>query len=153
MPYTFALEPDPSDEDVKALRKGLDEYNRQFVSVEGAGPVTIFLRDADGALAGGLLGYVFWGWLFVEILWLAEPARGQGFGSRLLEAAEQEAARRGCHHAFLDTMSFQALPFYQKRGYEIWGQLDDFPIGHKRYFLQKPLAPPEWRKSSAGDMV
>ena len=51
------------------------------------------------------------------------------------------AARRGCHRASLDTTSFQALPFYLKHGYAIWGQLDDFPIGHSRYFLKKALDP------------
>ena len=137
--YQFALEPNPSDDDVQAIHAGLREFNRPFTPLGDEGPLTIFLRDADGRLTGGLLGYTYWGWLYVEILWLAEPARGQGFGSRLLALAEAEGARRGCHHAFLDTMSFQALPFYQKHGYEVWGQLDDFPIGHKRHFLKKAL--------------
>ncbi len=55
----------------------------------------------------------------------------------MLRAAEQEAVKRSCLHAHLDTFDFQALPFYQKQGYEIFGQLEDYPVGHKRYFLQK----------------
>ncbi len=140
MTYTFALEPSPSDDDVKAIHAGLRAYNQRFAPDESATPVTIFLRDEHGALAGGLRGYTFWGWLHVEMLWLAEAARGQDLGSRMLALAEQEGARRGCRQAFLDTMSWQALPFYQKHGYEIWGQLDDFPPGHTRYFLKKALA-------------
>jgi GNAT superfamily N-acetyltransferase len=140
MTHTFAIDPNAPPEEIEAVHAGLREYNRQFTSFEGASPLNIFLRDEHGALAGGLLGYVCWGWLYVEILWLAEAVRGQDYGSRLLDLAEQEAARRGCRHANLDTMSFQALPFYIKRGYTVWGQLDDFPVGHSRIFLKKDLA-------------
>ncbi|MBV8086335.1 MAG: metalloregulator ArsR/SmtB family transcription factor [Chloroflexi bacterium] len=38
-------------------------------------------------------------------------------------------------------MSWQALPFYQKHGYSLWGELDDFPRGHKHHFVQKALVP------------
>ena len=140
MSYTFAIDPNASDEDIAAIHAGLRAYNQQFTPVvEGSGPLNIFLRDEHGALAGGLLAYLFWGWLYVEILWLTEAARGQDYGSRLLDLAEQEAARRGCRHANLDTMDFQALPFYLKRGYIVWGQLDNFPEGHSRFFLKRDL--------------
>jgi hypothetical protein len=39
----------------------------------------------------------------------------------------------------VDTIDFQALPFYQKLGYTGWGRLDDLPPGHVRYFLKKDL--------------
>jgi hypothetical protein len=32
---------------------------------------------------------------------------------------------RGCHHACVDTQDFLALPFYQKRGYAVSGELED----------------------------
>ena len=54
-----------------------------------------------------------------------------------MRAAEQEARDRGCSHAHCDTYDFQALPFYQKLGYQVFGQLEDYPAGHTRYFLQK----------------
>ena len=97
------------------------------------------MRDAAGQLAGGLLGATYWGWLYIEILWLAEDARHQGLGSRLLAQAERVAIERGCHAVHLDTMDFQALPFYERHGYTIFGVLDDLPRGHQRYFLKKQL--------------
>jgi GNAT superfamily N-acetyltransferase len=140
MAYTFAIEPNASDQDFAAVRAGLREHNSQFTSKEGSGPLNIFLRDEQGTLAGGLLAYFWSGWTHVDILGIAEAARGQDYGTRMLALAEQEAARRGCHHAMLDTTSFQALPFYLKQGYQVWGQLDDFPIGHSRIYLKKALA-------------
>lgn len=53
--------------------------------------------------------------------------------------AEDEARKRGAKHAYLDTFSFQALDFYRKYGYEIFGELQDFPVGHQRYYLVKQL--------------
>jgi hypothetical protein len=57
----------------------------------------------------------------------------------LLESAEQEAGTRGCKIIFLSTYSFQAPGFYQKLGYELAGQVDDFPPGHQYCFLVKRL--------------
>ncbi len=75
----------------------------------------------------------------MNILWVQEDLCDQGYGRILLLAAEEEAVRRGCRHAHVDTMSFQALPFYLKHGYTIWGELPDMPAGHTRYFLKKAL--------------
>jgi GNAT superfamily N-acetyltransferase len=73
------------------------------------------------------------------MFWLSEEIRGQGVGSELLARAEKEGLERGCQHSFLDTTSFQALPFYLKQGYQLYAQLDDFPPGHSRYFLKKKI--------------
>ena len=78
-----------------------------------------------------------WNWLFIKLLWVSEELRGQGFGRALMSSAEQEALARGCTNIYLDTFSFQARDFYERLGYEVFGQLTDFPPGHKRYFLQK----------------
>jgi len=91
----------------------------------------------DGEIVGAAIGATYFRWLFVRFLWVAETERGSGLGSRLLGTAEEQARARGCQHAHLDTFSFQALPFYQKHGYTIFGQLEDYPVGHTRYFLQK----------------
>ncbi|HEY9636555.1 MAG TPA: GNAT family N-acetyltransferase [Coleofasciculaceae cyanobacterium] len=89
--------------------------------------MTLFLRDSDENLLGGLIGSTYWQWLYIDIFWVHESCRGEGDGDSLLAAAEQEAVRRGCRYAHLDTFSFQAPEFYQKRGYVIFGELPDFP--------------------------
>jgi GNAT superfamily N-acetyltransferase len=137
--FSLTLESIPAEEDLEAIRKGLHAFNTLNASDDHHQSLTLLLRDENGALLGGLLGDTYWGWLHVAILWLEAKARRHGHGSRLLAAAEAEAVRRGCHHAHLDTMSFQALPFYEKHGYKVMGILDDLPIGHKRIFLSKEL--------------
>jgi GNAT superfamily N-acetyltransferase len=80
-----------------------------------------------------------WGYLYVGRLWTEQHYRNLGLGSRLLADAEQEARRRGCHAVHLMTGSFNALPFYQKRGYSIFGELQDMPPGYTQYFMCKKL--------------
>ena len=90
-------------------------------------------------MIGGILGGTYWGWMYVDILWVHENHRYKGIGSKLLREAEKEAVRRGCHHVHLDTMSWQAPEFYQKHGYEVIGILPDIPNGNQKYLLMKAL--------------
>jgi hypothetical protein len=47
--------------------------------------------------------------------------------------------QRGCAHAHLDTFSYQARPFYERRGYQVFGMLQDYPPGQQRFFMEKTL--------------
>ena len=139
--YTLTLEEPPRDQDVAALADGLNEHALPHTGVAGFKPLGILLRDDRGALVGGAYGYVNWNWLFINLVWLSESARGGGHGRRVMLALEQAARERGCTHAHLDTFSFQARPFYEKLGYEVFSTLDDYPLGHQRCFLKKALTP------------
>ena len=137
--YTFSFEESPDAKDHQIIRDGLTAYNLNFVPDAQYKALNIILRDADDCVVGGLVGNTYWGWLYVTLLWVDERVRGDGFGRQLLLKAEGEALRRGCRHAHLDTLDFQAPDFYEKQGYTLWGTLDDLPDGHKRYFYQKEL--------------
>jgi GNAT superfamily N-acetyltransferase len=127
------------DRDAEAVLLRLRDFNITRAGDPGYTPLSFFLRDEGGALAGGLLGDVYYGWLFVRILWVAEEHRGGGHGERLVRAAEEEARARGCHAMWLDTFSFQAPGFYRGLGFQEFGRLDEYPPGHSRHFLWKPL--------------
>jgi len=134
------VEPHAADGLKQLIREGLGAYNLTVTGCEEYYPVAIFLRDANDEVLGGVLGEIWAQWLFVSHLWLAAPLRRHGYGRKLLLAAEGYAAGKGCHGAYLTTFSFQARPFYEKLGYEVFAELDDFPPGHKHYFLKKRLA-------------
>jgi GNAT superfamily N-acetyltransferase len=135
--YKISMDDQPSEADTHLLIRNLASYNDTQAEKENWQRLAIFIRDDQGEMAGGLYGYTHWGWLFISHLWVAQALRGQGYGTELVARAEHEAARRGCRQAYLDTFDFQALGFYQKRGYEVFGLLEGFPTGHRRYFLQK----------------
>lgn len=96
----------------------------------------ILLKDSAGRTIGGLWGRSVYDWLFVEMLFVPEHLRGQDLGTSLLRQAEQIARARGCTGVWLDTFDFQALGFYQKLGYTLFGQLKDHPRGISQYWLQ-----------------
>ena len=95
--------------------------------------------DENNSIIAGILGGTYWGWLHIDILWVAEKYRMQGIGSKLLKAAEEEAKKRGCHSVHIDTMSWQAPEFYKKHGYKIISELENIPAGNKKFHLIKEL--------------
>ncbi len=129
----------PSDNEIEAVREALAKFNDEHVGKDGHTPLCLVEYDADRNMIGGLIGGTYWGWMYVDILWVHEDHRKKGIGTRLLSEAEKEAIRRGCHHVHLDTMSWQAPAFYQKHGYEVVGILPDIPKGNQKYLLQKAL--------------
>lgn len=133
------LEPDQHPAWRETIRQGLYQHNREQVGSREFVELALVARNEAGEVVGGVLGGSIWGWMLVETVWVAKELRGHGLGTALLDQAEQVARQRGCGHTILETFSFQALSFYQKRGYLIYGQLDDFPPGHCRYSLKKVL--------------
>jgi GNAT superfamily N-acetyltransferase len=129
-----------ADADRDEIVDGLLRYNADHGFPSGWRNLAVVARDSSGALLGGLLGETNLGWLFVAVLWVAEPHRGRGIGSALLATAEKEARRRKCIGVHLDTFDFQARPFYERRGYQLFGTLPDSPPGGTRYYLYKRLA-------------
>lgn len=129
----------PTKEERQYVRQSLVNFNIEHVGEDAFTPLSLVEYDGDGNVIGGLLGGTYWGWLYVDILWVQEEYRGKGIGSALLLTAEREAVKRGCHHAHLETMSWQAPEFYKKYGYEIIGALPDIPTGHKKFLLTKSL--------------
>ena len=108
--------------------------------VELGQPIKIFLRNQAGNVSGGVIANCFGGWVYISLLWVEKSLRNTGFGTKLMQMVEEEAINLGCSHSHVDTYSFEARPFYEKLGYQLFATLDDYPPGHKKYFLKKILA-------------
>jgi GNAT superfamily N-acetyltransferase len=134
------LEINATAQDVGALLEGLgSNILKHLGDIELGRSIRIFLRDQDNRVVGGITAELFGGWAYISLLWVAESLRNQGLGTELLNRLEAEAIRLGCKHAHVDTYSFEARPFYERAGYEVFGRLDDYPQGHCKYFLKKKL--------------
>lgn len=127
----------PQDEELDALRIGLSGYNTAQAGTHLRERITSFIKDEQGKVLGGIVADIKWGWLHVDWLWIDEGIRKDGWGARLLATMEQYASDKGITNFHLETTSFQALPFYQKQGYTVFGELPDMPPGHITYFLKK----------------
>jgi len=139
MPLDLSLTADPTPADLAVLSGSLTAFNAADAGPSDRIPLAIFVRDDAGTILAGLNGYTGWGWLYVQWLWVDASLRGQGFAGRMLDMAETEARKRGCHGAYIDTFNPVALKTYQRQGYAPFGTLPDFPPGRTRTFLQKSL--------------
>lgn len=103
-------------------------------------PINRVIKDINGDVVAGINSVLYcWNCLSIDILWVKEECRMQGYGSILLNEVERVAKEKGCNLIHLDTFDFQAKDFYIKHGYEIFGVLEDCPLGHKRYYMKKYL--------------
>lgn len=127
--------------DVLVVLEGLGRnILKQLGDVELGKSIRVFLRDEEGQAVGGTTANVFGGWVYIALLWVEESLRNQGYGTQLINRLEREAMKLGCRYAHVDTYSFEARPFYERLGYEVFGVLEDYPAGHCKYFLKKRLA-------------
>ena len=135
---------DPAPEDVAGVHAGMRAYELSVLpglpdeSVDVV--VHAFARDDDGRLLGGVRANCFWDGLEIDVLWVDEASRGQGVGGALLRAVEREGRRRGAVVAYLKTV--MAKDFYERLGYEVFGVLEDRPIGTLLFHLKKRLDQP-----------
>lgn len=135
----ICIEQTPSQTDLDTLEHGLAEHDGECGIEWSDKPLAAFLRDKEDRLIGGLRGITASNWLYIARVWVAKDMRGVGYGRSLMGVVEHEAVSRGCRYAHLETYSYQALGFYLKLGYTVFGTLEDYPGGHTKYFLRKAL--------------
>ncbi len=140
--YIFKTILDPSPEQIGLIVKPLKQYNESKIGPYSLERVAICAYDQADKLIGGIYGWIAWGWLYIDDLWVDESMRHQGVGSKLLSACEEFAIQRHIQNARVNTGSFQAPDFYKKNGYEIFAQLDIVAgdgSAQIDYFMRKKL--------------
>jgi len=103
--------------------------------------ICLFLKDEKGNVCGGILGEICWNWLEIHTFMIDEDIRKMGFGTKLLFEIEEIALEKECDFIKVDTLSFQALGFYEKNGYQVFGSIDNVGRDYQHYYLKKDLKP------------
>lgn len=131
----------PSKQDAKAISQGIIDYNRKTVRLELDDEIkfSVFVKNEDGKVQGGLRAVCYWNTLHIELLWLDEDCRGKGMGEKILKQAETYAQENGYEKALVETTSWQAKPFYEKNGYQLQYTIKDRPKGYESFYLSKNL--------------
>ena len=133
------LTEDPKAEDSRTILEGVYAFNRLKTGNEGTRQVAYFLRDDTGKIVGGVRASLWGRAAHIDALWVQEDYRGQSLGSRLMKEIEEYAAAHQHPLVYLETTSFQALPFYQGLGYEVFGELPEISKGETLFFLKKEM--------------
>src|SRR5262245_32595322 len=129
---------DPTPDDVQCLEDRIYEFNSGTTGIADGEMLAFFVRERDSIVAG-ICGNTWGGTCEVRQFWVEESRRHRGLGTKLFEAAEQEARRRGCTQIVLMTFSFQAPAFYERRGFEVIATIGDHPRGHRNILMLKRL--------------
>jgi len=128
MKQEFFLDWSPDARDHAALLQRLVGGNLTRGGPSGHRNMAVMLRDPDtGDVVSGVWGVILYGWLNVEMIYVDEPDRRQGLGSRLLASVEDAARKQGCIGSWLIAYGFQPAGFYEKNGYRQFGELDALP--------------------------
>jgi ribosomal protein S18 acetylase RimI-like enzyme len=145
----LALELDehPKPEDFRIILDGVRAFNRAQTGNPQPRPVAYFLRDESGKIVGGVQGSLWGRSMHIDALWIDDTQRSRGFGAKLMNAIEAYGASHGHPLVYLETTSFQALPFYRGLGYQVFGELPEISKGEKLFFLVKELNRSQLRNS------
>ena len=131
--------PESANEDIdEFIANETRRYNSEFVP-DDFEFLSVYCRDTENNIIGGLTGKTYWNFLEVGFLWVHQNERNSRIASELLNLAEVEAKQRGCEFSMLDTYEFQALGFYKKQGYSEFGRLHGYCGKYERYYLKKTI--------------
>lgn len=138
MEYKIDIDLHPGTAEIDILQQGLNDFNADKLK-ERPDEFAIYLRDEQDKIRGGITALVFSDSIHIALLWVDGTLRSSGYGSLLLEAAEDMAIKQNLQFAYVDTFGFQGGDFYPKRGYELIGKIESALLGHPRLFFRKKL--------------
>src|SRR5262245_3724619 len=131
---------DPTPDEVQYLEDRIYDFNSRATDIADGEALAFCIRERERIVAG-ICGNTWGGTCELRQFWVEEPQRHRGLGTRLFQAAEHEARRRGCTQIVLMTFSFQAPTFYERHGFEVVATIDDHPRGYTNLLMRKHLRP------------
>jgi len=129
----------PEQELIDYLDKKIADFNWANWEVQERKPLAVQIKNEQGEVIAGAAGRSFGNWLQLSTLWVSENLRDQDMGSQILKSFEEAGKQRGCKTCLLDTLNFQAMPFYEKQGYKTQWTQQDYPKTGCKYFMIKTL--------------
>ena len=140
-PTRFTIHKESSKESQQIIHEGMrDDTNKKLGNLRTVHPeigIKLVIKNDDGRVIGGLIGYTVLGTMNIGELWVDEEFRNQGYGKDLLMTAEELAKEQGCFAGQTACFTFQGLDFLKNQGYNSYGCLDGYPKGVKEYLLIK----------------
>lgn len=128
----------PNEILINTIRVKLQDFNAPYWEITHKDKYVFTLKEGDN-LIGGMVYTIFGEWLELDYFWVDRESRNKGIGSKILGEVEDFARERGCKRASLNTLNFQAKPFYEKNGYIVVYTQKNYPKTNAKYFMEKEL--------------
>jgi GNAT superfamily N-acetyltransferase len=127
----------PNNSDIEYLT---EKINTETKTYGEARPFGFFIRDESRQIIAGANGFVIYGKIYTDQLWVEPAFRNQGLARELMEKVQQFGLKEGCTMASISTMSFQkAVPFYKRLGYQVDFERHGHVNGSSCFFMSKSL--------------
>ncbi len=127
----------PTSEDIQFLT---DKIDAETLESGRARPFGFFIRNNEGEIIAGANGFLLFGSIYTDQLWVHPNIRNKGYAKQIMEKVHKYGKESGCTTATLSTMSFQgALKFYQKLGYSVIHERAGHTHDSSCIFLKKDL--------------
>lgn len=140
MQFKIKINTSENCNEIDVIENGLQNYNANASSINEVKPLNIIATGKDKQIYGGAIGRTWGECCELQQFWVDDLYRSNGVGTFILESFEKEAKNRACTLIYLDTFSFQAPLFYQKRGYKEVSRISGFTGGEAKIHMQKILS-------------
>lgn len=129
----------PTENEIDFFEQKLYQYNLQ--KIDGYAYENFILKSVDDtdSVIAGIHCQIGGRWLYIASLWINEKLRNQGIGRKLIAQAQEVAIQKKCVGIYLYTYSFQSPQFYEKFGFRVFGELENFCNGNSKLYMKKNL--------------
>jgi GNAT superfamily N-acetyltransferase len=134
----FEVEDLPDPHDIELLEARIRREASAAMGLGDEVDLAIFVRE-EGEVVAGISGWTWGDCCELQSLWVQPSLRGRGLATKLIAAAETEAAARGCVQTVHFTYEFQARRLYERNGYKLVARVQDFPSGTDALWYHKRL--------------
>jgi ribosomal protein S18 acetylase RimI-like enzyme len=127
----------PYYKDIEFLTEKINVETQEYGS---AHPFSFFIRDTHKQIIAGCNGFVLYGVIYTDQLWVSSDCRCQGLGRKLMAEVETLGRKERCYLATVSTMTFQGVQgFYERIGYGVEYNRSDGEGITKFIFMSKVI--------------
>ena len=128
-----------NEEQIEEIEDKLSAYDQDFIKFKLDGTIQIGIKENEKLIAGLDACMTAFKILYVSTVFVEEPYRRKGYGSKLMQEMENRARKLGANIIRLDTFNWQGKEFYSAIGYEMVGSYENKLEGYSEHFFLKRL--------------
>ena len=128
-----------NEEQIEEIEDKLSAYDQDFIKFKLDGNIQIGIKENGKIIAGLDACMTAFRILYVSTVFVEEPYRRKGYGTKLMQEMESRAKKMGANIIRLDTFNWQGKEFYSAIGYEMVGSYENKFDGYSEHFFLKRL--------------